>query len=71
MAMTDKVGAWIEAGAILGSDPTAKVMCPTCSGEFLRVEDHPHTIESRLVDRYLPCEACGATEVLVRADRGR
>lgn len=66
ITMDKTTRGWVEAGKILSSDPAAKVMCPTCRGEFVQVEDHPHGKDAGLVDRYMTCDACGAREVIVR-----
>jgi predicted RNA-binding Zn-ribbon protein involved in translation (DUF1610 family) len=57
---------WIAAGALLAEDRNARVACPKCGHEFLRVEDVPAQDEDRTFSRYLRCENCGATEVLDR-----
>lgn len=65
---TNNAERWIEAGIVLADDPDAKVMCPVCANDFLRVEDVEHP-DGTLFDRYLRCETCGAEEVLVRLRR--
>jgi hypothetical protein len=57
---------WIEAGVILGRDPSAKVDCPECSKAPLSVSDsEPYSLPA-MISRYLSCPACGARNILDR-----
>lgn len=60
---------WIEAARILSEDPSAKVLCPNCEKDYLRVKDVAYPEDPGLFDRYLTCLHCGAGEVLSRLRR--
>ena len=58
---------WAEAAKILAADPTAQVLCPRHGDGYLVVTDVPGP--SGVVERYLRCPVCGATNV-IRNPRG-
>lgn len=54
---------WIDAGLILGNDPSARVACPACGEGLLTVEDRP-TSSDHYPDRVLRCEKCSESAFL-------
>lgn len=61
--MTPESRRWIDAAAILGRDPAAKVLCPACGQVELEVSDVPLG-EDRLA-RGLSCSSCAAYNELL------
>lgn len=56
--------AWVEAGRILATDPTARVPCPEKGDGLLTVHDVPFSGDPSMMERYLVCATCGARNVL-------
>jgi hypothetical protein len=54
---------WIEAGKLLGKEPTATVRCPHCGKANLKVEDIPQA--SKIVERRMHCPSCLAENFLL------
>lgn len=57
---------WIHAAEILAVDAGAKVLCPNCGSDYLRVDDVPADDEDKTFSRYLCCSRCGAVEIIDR-----
>lgn len=55
---------WIEAAKILIRDPSAAVRCPERSDGFLTVRDVVARDDPTMMERYLVCGACGASNVV-------
>jgi len=62
--MTIQKHPWVEAGKILGGDPTRAVPCPNCGKANLEVIDALLADGSGL-ERYLRCPACGANVAIL------
>ncbi len=56
--------AWTEIAKLLGNDPKAKVKCPSCGNDFVKVEDHDSPLDSMMFERILLCPACGKRGVI-------
>jgi len=56
--MNEESKRWIDAGKILGLDPTAHVLCPKCQTEVLSVTDQP--LDATHLERHLRCPKCNA-----------
>ena len=54
---------WIDAGKIIKDDPTAKVLCPNCEKQFLKIRDEISP-DGQHIDRYIVCENCNSYNVL-------
>jgi hypothetical protein len=67
--MKKKSREWIEAAKVLSANPRARVLCPSCEKDYLRVKDVSYPDDPELFDRYLTCLHCGAGEVLSRLRR--
>jgi Family of unknown function (DUF6334) len=55
---------WIAAAIELGTNPTAKVLCPECESEYLAVRDIYPTLGAEEFERYLECSNCKARNVM-------
>lgn len=55
--------SWVQAGIILGNDPTEKVCCPDCSNELLSVKDI-FVAGIKKFERVMYCKECGAKNIL-------
>jgi len=67
--MSKQSQKWIEAAKVLSEDPRARVLCPNCEKDYIRVKDVGYPDDRELFDRYLTCLHCGAGEVLSRLQR--
>lgn len=56
--------AWLEAGKILGTDPSAAVPCPVCGKATLIVQDVPIP-NSNKFERILRCPDCNAGNAML------
>ena len=55
---------WLDAAIVLGRDPTAKVRCPVCEGEYLTVRDVYPKPDSDNFERYLECPNCRSRNIM-------
>ncbi|OCG21202.1 hypothetical protein A9G11_08340 [Gilliamella sp. wkB108] len=58
------VKRWIEAGKILGVNPTANILCPVCQQSFLKVQDVEIETDPLQIERHMSCDICGAYNAL-------
>jgi hypothetical protein len=56
--------AWIQAGRILGTDPTLKVNCPVCGLATLVVTDITVKGTDKF-ERIMRCPNCGSRNILL------
>ena len=54
---------WIDAGIILGNNPTAKVTCPECNHNYLDVSD-VYIAGEKSFERFLVCPRCKERSIL-------
>ena len=55
---------WIEAGKVLAQDANAKVLCPVCQAETLKITDVRNESNPIELERHMSCTACGASNSL-------
>ena len=55
--------AWIEAGKLVSTDPSARIACPSCGRGVLIVSDELLP-DGAHVDRWMRCNACGIANAL-------
>ncbi len=65
--MKEESKRWINAAIILGKNPNAKVSCPRCGQNYLKVED---VQIANTLERHLMCLSCNATNsILIRTEK--
>lgn len=63
--MTDSTRKWIEAAKILAKDAHAVVRCPERDDGILTVGDAFARGDSSVVERWITCATCGATNAIL------
>jgi len=58
---------WVEAAKSLSVDSSVQVQCPRNEDAYLKVFDIAVPGHPDMVERYLTCPTCGATNVIRRA----
>jgi Zn finger protein HypA/HybF involved in hydrogenase expression len=56
--------AWVEAGKVLGADPSAIVPCPVCKHANLVVQD-VHVEGSKKFEWIMQCPHCDSRNILL------
>lgn len=51
--------AWTEIAKVLAKDPSARIQCPSCGNDLVKVEDHESPRDPTMIERVLSCPACG------------
>jgi transposase-like protein len=62
--MNETTLKWIEAAKTLASDPLARVKCPRCEQDYLVVFDVAEKTRGAMIERYLVCPNCKASNVM-------
>ena len=62
--MTAESKRWIDAAILLGRDPAAKVRCPVCERDDLKVRDVYPAPDSDVLERYLECPSCKSMNIM-------
>ena len=70
MLISDASRKWIEAAKVLTKDPCARVLCPERGDGFIEVRDQVSTEDASLMERWLTCDTCGASNVVRMRVRG-
>ena len=60
--------AWTNAGKVLGTDPTALVLCPVCEKANLIVQDVADNSSNKF-ERIMSCPNCGSRNILLMSKK--